>query len=301
MKQNKYKGQLRRWFIEIAIFVVAIFAIFLGINKFLLRPAGSELSNKDWQSALTQKKLNYVAIGDSLTEGVGDQTVQGGFVPLLARSIGDKYDVNVISQNFGVSGNTSTQIYARMTKQATKQTDTLDGEYSLKTVQKAIKKADLITLTVGGNDVMKVIRTNLDNLSEKSFVKPAKTYQKEITAIFDKIRAVNPDVPVYVIGIYNPFYLNFPDITQMQDVINNWNDATKASVEAQDKMYFVPVNDLLYQGISGSQGITSNDGDSTTITNDALFEEDHFHPNNIGYQIISDAVFDAYKEHTNEK
>lgn len=288
MKQNKYKGRLTRWSLEIAIFVVAIFAIFLLVNHFLIHPAGSELSNKDWKAALTQKRLNYVAIGDSLTEGVGDQTSQGGFIPLLAKALDSRYNVNVVSQNFGVSGNTSTQIYKRMTSDKDK-------------IQAAIKKADLITITVGGNDVMAVIRKNLTNLSEKSFDKPAKTYQKRLTEIFAYIRKYNPDAQVYILGIYNPFYLNFPDITEMQTIIDNWNLATQEMIQKQDKMYFVPINDLLYQGVNGSQGVTASDGETQTITNDALFEEDHFHPNNIGYQIMSDAVEAAYKEHVNEK
>ena len=287
MKENKYKGRVRRWLIEIVVFVVAIFAIFTVISHFLIRPAGSELSNKDLKSALTQKRLNYVAIGDSLTEGVGDQTNQGGFIPLLSNAISEISDVNVVSQNFGVAGNTSTQIYKRMTKE--------------KKIQSAIKKADVITITVGGNDVMKVIRTQLTNLTENSFEKPAQTYQKQLTEIFDFIRDNNPNAQVYVLGIYNPFYLNFPDITEMQDVIDHWNQATQEMVMEQKKMYFVPINDLLYQGVDGNRGVTSSDGDIQTITNDALFEEDHFHPNNIGYQIMSDAVAVAYKEHYNEK
>ena len=287
MKENKYKGRVRRWLIEIVVFVVAIFAIFTVISHFLIRPAGSELSNKDLKSALTQKRLNYVAIGDSLTEGVGDQTNQGGFIPLLSNAISEISDVNVVSQNFGVAGNTSTQIYKRMTKE--------------KKIQSAIKKADVITITVGGNDVMKVIRTQLTNLTENSFEKPAQTYQKQLTEIFDFIRDNNPNAQVYVLGIYNPFYLNFPDITEMQDVIDHWNQATQEMVMEQKKMYFVPINDLLSQGVDGNRGVTSSDGDIQTITNDALFEEDHFHPNNIGYQIMSDAVAVAYKEHYNEK
>jgi lysophospholipase L1-like esterase len=288
MKENKYKGRLTRWGIEIAIFVVAIFGIFLLLNQVILPPVGSELSNKDWKAALTQKRLNYVAIGDSLTEGVGDQTSQGGFIPLLAKALDKDYNVNVASQNFGVSGNTSTQIYKRMTSNKDK-------------IQAAIKKADFITITVGGNDVMAVIRKNLTNLSEKSFEKPAKTYQKTLTDILDYIRKYNPDAQVYILGIYNPFYLNFPDITEMQDIIDNWNKATQEVIAKQTRMYFVPINDLLYQGVNGSQGVTASDGETKTITNDALFEEDHFHPNNVGYQIMSDAVEAAYKEHVNEK
>ena len=287
MKENKYKGRVRRWLIEIVVFVVAIFAIFTLISHFLIRPAGSELSNKDLKSALTQKRLNYVAIGDSLTEGVGDQTNQGGFIPLLSNAISEISDVNVVSQNFGVAGNTSTQIYKRMTKE--------------KKIQSAIKKADVITITVGGNDVMKVIRTQLTNLTENSFEKPAQTYQKQLTEIFDFIRDNNPNAQVYVLGIYNPFYLNFPDITEMQDIINHWNQTTQETIAQQKQMYFVPINDLLYQGVNGSKGVTTSDGEVQTITNNALFEEDHFHPNNIGYQNMSDAVAEAYKEHHNEK
>ena len=287
MKENKYKGRVRRWLIEIVVFVVAIFAIFTVISHFLIRPAGSELSNKDLKSALTQKRLNYVAIGDSLTEGVGDQTNQGGFIPLLSNAISEISDVNVVSQNFGVAGNTSTQIYKRMTKE--------------KKIQSAIKKADVITITVGGNDVMKVIRTQLTNLTENSFEKPAQTYQKQLTEIFDFIRDHNPTAQVYILGIYNPFYLNFPDITEMQDIINHWNQTTQETIAQQKQMYFVPINDLLYQGVNGSKGVTTSDGEVQTITNNALFEEDHFHPNNIGYQIMSDAVAEAYKEHHNEK
>lgn len=287
MKENKYKGRVRRWLIEIVVFVVAIFAIFTVISHFLIRPAGSELSNKDLKSALTQKRLNYVAIGDSLTEGVGDQTNQGGFIPLLSNAISEISDVNVVSQNFGVAGNTSTQIYKRMTKE--------------KKIQSAIKKADVITITVGGNDVMKVIRTQFTNLTENSFEKPAQTYQKQLTEIFDFIRDNNPNAQVYVLGIYNPFYLNFPDITEMQDIINHWNQTTQETIAQQKQMYFVPINDLLYQGVNGSKGVTTSDGEVQTITNNALFEEDHFHPNNIGYQIMSDAVAEAYKEHHNEK
>ena len=287
MKENKYKGRVRRWLIEIAVFVVAIFVLFTAISHFLIRPAGSELSNKDLKSALTQKRLNYVAIGDSLTEGVGDQTNQGGFIPLLSNAISEISDVNVVSQNFGVAGNTSTQIYKRMTKE--------------KKIQSAIKKADVITITVGGNDVMKVIRTQLTNLTENSFEKPAQTYQKQLTEIFDFIRDHNPTAQVYILGIYNPFYLNFPDITEMQEVIDHWNQATQEIVAQQKQMYFVPINDLLYQGVNGSKGVTTSDGEVQTITNNALFEEDHFHPNNIGYQIMSDAVAEAYKEHHNEK
>lgn len=287
MKQNRNKGLLIRWAFEVVVFVMAIFVIFLSINHFWLRPVESQMTTKYAKSNLSHKKLNYVAIGDSLTEGVGDKTLQGGFVPLLSHELNDSYDVNVVSQNFGVAGNTSKQIYNQITKQ--------------NKIKKAIQKADLITLTVGGNDVMQVIRTKLNNLSESSFEQPAKEYQKQLSAMFTYIRKQNKNAQVFVLGIYNPFYLNFPNIVQLQKIIDKWNEASQSIVKQQNKMYFVPINDLLYKGVSGSQGVTERDKETETITNNALFEEDHFHPNNTGYQIMSDAVAKAYKEHKNEK
>src|SRR5574337_1252689 len=131
MKKHKKMNQYIRWIIEVALFLVAIVIFFWGLNNFWMRPVNSDLSNGKFRGTLTQKKFNYVAIGDSLTEGVGDRTAQGGFVPLLAHNIDDTYDVQVKSQNFGVAGNTSTQIYKRVTT---------DNK-----IQNAIKKADLIT------------------------------------------------------------------------------------------------------------------------------------------------------------
>lgn len=287
MRQNTKKNLFVRWLLEIVVFVMAIFAIFFTVNYFWLRPVGSEITNKYAKLRLAHQKINYVAIGDSLTQGVGDKTSQGGFVPLLAHDLDDTYDVSVVFQNFGVAGYTSTQLYNQITKESK--------------IQTALKKADLITITVGGNDVMKVIRTNLTNLSESSFEQPAIAYQKQLSDLFTYIRQQNKVAQVFVLGIYNPFYLNFPTITQMQTITDKWNEASKAVVDQQDNMYFVPINDLIYKGINGSQGISENSQETKTITNDALFEEDHFHPNNTGYKIMSDAVANAYKEHRNEK
>ena len=44
-----------------------------------------------------------------------------------------------------------------------------------KKITDGLKKADIITITIGGNDVLKVIRDNVSKLSsmtEKDFTKP---------------------------------------------------------------------------------------------------------------------------------
>ena len=142
----------------LAFFLVSL-VLSIVLFNLLIPKSDPKLTKADFLKQTT-RTLNYVAIGDSLTQGVGDTTDQGGFVPILAQALESKYGYTVHSENYGISGNTSTQILSRMKKQTK--------------IQTALKKADLMTLTVGGNDVMAVIRKNLTKLSVNSFKEPAK-------------------------------------------------------------------------------------------------------------------------------
>ncbi len=262
-------------------FFLASLLLFIVVFNLLIPKSDQELTKKDFL-AQEAKHFNYVAVGDSLTEGVGDTTNQGGFVPLLSQAMTDTYNYQVTYSNYGISGNTSQQILSRMTKQ--------------EAIQKSLAKADMMTLTVGGNDVMAVIRKHLTQLSVSTFKKPATAYQKRLRQIIELARSENEDLPIYVLGIYNPFYLNFPEMTEMQEIIDNWNESTESVTDEYDNVYFVPINDQLYKGIDGEEGIVSTSGDQTTVINDALFNGDHFHPNNIGYQIMSDVTMEKINE-----
>ncbi len=250
----------------------------------LLKPAAT--TN---QVADHKEKIHYVAIGDSLTEGIGDQTKQGGFVPLVANDLKDRYDLTAVEiENYGVNGERSDQILKRVKKK--------------ETIQKNIKSADFITLTVGGNDLMKVIQNDLFGISINSFKKPMKKYQENVTKLIEEIRSLNANAPIYVLGIYNPFYLNFPEITDMQTIVNDWNTSTETVVKNAKDCYFIPINDLLYQGLNQEVGVAeegssqSSTGESSGTKNNVLYEEDHFHPNNLGYQLMANAVRDKLIE-----
>ena len=62
-------------------------------------------------------------------------------------------------------GNTSNQILKRMQEK--------------KDIQRDLKKAKVMTLTVGGNDVIHVIKDNITNLNVATFTKPAQAYQRD--------------------------------------------------------------------------------------------------------------------------
>ncbi|HFI0092103.1 TPA: SGNH/GDSL hydrolase family protein [Streptococcus suis] len=263
-------------------FVFFFLAILGSIFLFhqLIPVASSRISR---QELTVSEKISfrYVALGDSLTEGVGDTTGQGGFVPLLAQSLTNEYGYEVDYKNFGVSGNTSNQILKRMKE---------DGE-----LISYLKTADLLTLTVGGNDLRKAIIKNIANLKVSTFDKPAKDYGKRLDTIIKTARKNNPNLPIYVVGIYNPLYLNFPELTEMQTIVDNWNTMTEQITEKYQDVYFVPINDLLYKGLEGEAGISQN---GSQVTNNLLYEEDSFHPNNTGYEIMKKAILERMNETT---
>lgn len=265
----------------LAFFSLSLLLSLLFFNQ-VIPKSQSQLRASDFLNQ-EKKELSYIAIGDSLTEGVGDSTGQGGFIPLLKKDIEAHYPVTIQIQNYGVSGNTSLQILKRMRQDRSLQAD--------------LKQADLMTLTVGGNDVMAVIRKDLTNLDMSSFDQPMLDYQERLEKIIAIAKKSNKDIHIYVLGIYNPFYLNFPEMTQMQEIVDNWNQKTKETLSQYKNVHFVPINDQLYKGIDGKEGIVQSEGDKKRILNDVLYSGDHFHPNNIGYQIMSDTVMESIKKH----
>jgi GDSL family lipase/acylhydrolase len=265
-----------RKILELILYCLVTFLVCFFLVDWLL-PSASPVMTKT-SGTVKKQAFTYVAIGDSLTQGVGDTTNQGGFVPLLAQSLTNETDFEVKAINYGVSGNTSAQILSRMQEK--------------KEIGKDLKQARLMTLTVGGNDLRKAVLEDTSNLDLDRFDKPAKSYVKNLKQIIDLARKDNPDLPIYVVGIYNPLYLNFPDLTELQTIVDQWNQRTEQTLAAYKDVYFVPVNDLLYKGIDGKSGVTEWEQGKETVTNDALYDEDSFHPNNTGYEIMKEAVLE---------
>ena len=272
-----------RKILEMILYCLVTFLVCFFLVNWLL-PSAEPVMTKQSTSAI-KKTVTYVAIGDSLTKGVGDSTNQGGFVPLLAQSLTNESGLEFKAINYGVSGNTSGQILSRMQEK--------------KEIGKDLKQAQLLTITVGGNDLRKAILEDTSNLDLDRFEKASKTYEKNLKQIIELARKDNPDLAIYVVGIYNPLYLNFPDLTELQTLVDQWNQRTEETLSAYQGVYFVPINDLLYKGIDGKSGVTESELGKETVTNDALYDEDSFHPNNTGYEIMKEAVLE--KIHATEK
>ncbi|MBC1520589.1 SGNH/GDSL hydrolase family protein [Listeria aquatica] len=218
---------------------------------------------------LDQKKeeektpISLVAMGDSLTEGDGDEKKAGGYVGILDKSLTKHQEVrSVETSNHGVSGNRSDQLLKRLKTEPD--------------FQKAVQKANVITMTIGGNDVMKVLQSKLLDVKVSDFTKAEENFQKNLTEVFSLIRENNPNAPIFLVGVYNPYTTYFSQIKQFDEVITNWNSNSQAFIKQQKNAYFVPIAQL----------IENRDKKNRDKPN-PLLSDDYFHPNHTGYEKIA--------------
>jgi lysophospholipase L1-like esterase len=215
---------------------------------------------------LFKRDQKIVAIGDSLTQGVGDESESGGYVGILDHTFEDQ-NLNISIENYGKKGNRSDQLLKRLENEK---------------IAASIKEADIVLITIGANDIMNIVKNNFTNLTIEQFEEERGEYVKRLTAIFSKIEELNPDTQIYLIGFYNPFERYFSDIEQLKVITDNWNEAGSVVTGEFENVYFIPTEDLFLNA------------------NIELFAEDHFHPNTSGYKLIAQRVLEYLKEFNEE-
>jgi lysophospholipase L1-like esterase len=212
------------------------------------------------------KEIKIVSAGDSLTEGVGDSTKTGGYLPYLRTLLEEEKGIKEVDfYNFGVKGDRTTQLLKRLETNEMKDT---------------LATADLVILTIGGNDIMKVVKDNISNLQLPVFNKEREVYINNLIEIMNTIIRINPDAYIVLVGVYNPFSQLFSDIKELDKIVSEWNEASQRVVSNYSNAYFVGIEDLF---INQSQ---------------SLLHTDNFHPNDKGYELIAERLNETLEERT---
>lgn len=283
--------------------------IIAGGGWYLYRQNNASSTPRVTQPRYVEKKhVSLVALGDSLTYGQGDEDKQGGYVSLVKRRIERHYrHTTVTTANYGVSGDRSDQILARLNSQSKMRRD--------------LRHADVIIMTVGGNDLMQNLEKDAlssPKMINKDIAKAQVTYQQRLRKLFKAVRQQNPRAPIFVMSIYNPFYVYFPNANTINSAIANWNRATQEVMADYSGMHFVDINHLMSYGQyktraarqhliaeekQANQGKTDQ-SEILTIMNEKkhnlnayISPDDNFHPNHRGYQQISQKLFQVMKHY----
>ena len=251
--------------------------------------------------------VKYVALGDSITSGYGVNESQA-FPSLIA----EKQNYTVV--NHGQAGLTSEGLLASLE----------DSD-----VAKDIAIADIISITIGGNDLMNAFYTYLgeklgmtaddvknelaknntsflmrameyiSGFDESKMARALTTFGIKLYSIVTAIKKANPDVMIFVSTQYNPYQWLPDQSTIYKDKIQKIANTFEAGVSALNTM----INSIAVQSNGAFTVVdvygafaASTDNLSNAQFNDTMgiitYNLD-FHPNVEGHQVIADTMIVA--------
>ena len=237
--------------------VLACLICIIGLNLTLydyFNPSGKPEVKTNVESEQKKENVQILALGDSLTRGIGDSEGKG-YVGYLVSSLEKKTDRKLSISNLGIKGLTS---------------DRLASQIKEKEIQRQVQNADIILITIGGNDLFRGGQ-GLTDLSNEGLQPIEAAFDQNLNSILSNLRAVNSKADIFLIGIYNPF-IELENTELTSKVVRVWNYKTAEITAIYPKTVFVPTFDLFQLKV-----------------NDYLFA-DQFHPNTKGYQLIADRV-----------
>ncbi|MCA1040026.1 GDSL-type esterase/lipase family protein [Bacillus infantis] len=203
--------------------------------------------------------LNYTAVGDSITAGVGASFFSPGFVPRFARLAEESLGRRVVHKTYARPGALSGEVLEAVRSPA---------------VSNALAGSDLITITAGGNDLIQGLRSYLLTKNEKDLSSRLNLSAEKLSGIVEHITELKSDSPepymVYLLNLYNP--------VAGEETADRWiRKFNKQLQQLCDHHHFRTVN--IFQAFKGNE----ND----------LVAMDRVHPNDSGYNRIAEKIKDT--------
>lgn len=200
-----------------------------------------------------EEGLNLISLGDSLARGTGDEDGLG-FSGRVARALEDVVDQEVTYNNFAVDGFQSPELL-----------ELFDNPE----LMEEIKAADMIFLSIGGNDLRRIQNLPAEE-QEMAYQSLEEVYFEALEETFRLLRGENPQALVIFLGLYN---LDYSQVNQDEtEFLLRWNAAAEQWISLEENSVFVPSYDLFRFQL---EDYLSFDG---------------LHPNAQGYQAIAERI-----------
>ena len=220
-----------------------------------------ELKDYVLNEQFVPEDMLVVGLGDSLTQGVGDERKLGGYLGRLAAEMETFQGVRDIElKNEAKRGRRSDQLLKQIQS----------GD-----IDEALEKADVITMTIGGNDIMKIVKQDLFHLRVDAFQKELLLFNNRYADILTEIRQLNPDAPIVILGLYNPFSIVTDEANEFDEIIKDWNQAITNFAYSDMNACYVHVEDLF------------------KTNENMVYHTDFFHPNSKGYEQMMQRILDS--------
>lgn len=245
-------------------FLILLAGFGLALKPEVLAPAkpqfpqaGNENPSAEPAPLPSTGTLQIVSLGDSLTRGTGD--AEGlGYVGRLRQTLEEEKKQTITLTNLGINGLKSAGLLDQL-----KQTQ----------VQKLLSKANVITFTIGGNDLFQS-SNNLQELNKEKIEQATVALRKNYTEILRQLHELNPNATIIYSALYNPF----GDTEAAEDTaapVITWNYEASQIAARYKHVLVVPTYDLFYQ------------------KERQYLYTDHFHPNSEGYARMAERIRSA--------
>lgn len=211
---------------------------------------------------LFAKQIHMVAIGDSITRGVGDETGNFGYVGRLKKTLNSS-NQKITIENHGITGNRSDQLLDRLT-----------GDDLVTDIQ----HADIVLITIGANDILQIFKQNFLDLHLDQFSDEKDEYRERLRNIVSTIKTTNDEASIYLIGFYNPFKTFFADIDEVDYIVDYWNNIGLEVTTEFDNVHYIPTKDLF------------------TGPAESYLSDDNFHLNYDGYKIMTNRIIESLQK-----
>jgi lysophospholipase L1-like esterase len=169
--------------------------------------------------------FHLVALGDSLTRGTGDG--EGGGYPARVAAELRKGGKTVDVENVAVDGAETTDLLKKLDEAA---------------VLSRIRSADLILLSIGGNDLTHSM-PGLTGGGDPGAAALSRARQ-QLLEILKRLRDANATAPIRLLGLYNPFRADGDARAYTRQVLLLWNVAIEEATFSSKGTVVVPTSDL---------------------------------------------------------
>lgn len=201
-------------------------------------------------------KITILVLGDSIGAGVGDDTGLGigeGYAERIKEA--SNHETELV--NLAVPGDVVADLIG-----------VLDEDETIR----IIKEADIILISIGGNDLNHLFGSDNNELyinygeTLKNFID---NLEKTLSLIYEN----NDFVKTAIIGLYNPYGDEISE--DVKEMLLKWNYRTQLLVSAYPQSVYIPTYDLFKYNL------------------DEYLALDGFHPSDAGYEAIVKRLFDV--------
>lgn len=219
------------------------------------------LSYIDYFREFDKEEIYHLALGDSVISGVGANPDEN-LVTQFSEELGMQTQKKVHQQNEGIKGITSTK---------------LNELVQAGTYDELIKKSDIITINVGGNDILNVALAGDYASAFQVFDTLQKTFSLNLSDISDRVHQINPKATIVFLELYNPLHPE-DDLYSLADpLLPKWNvHIYKIASEYPSSIV-----------VETTKAINGN--------NPTYLSTDGVHPNGLGYTAIADLMLEEFK------